>query len=315
MATVVFCDLVGSTGLFERLGDAAASQVVTQLNLALSHAVSKFEGRVVKTLGDGIFAVFAREEDAISACCQIQHELHERPLMLFADESSAKIAMTSGTFRSLSIQLQIGIESGEVVEINGDCYGDAVNSASRLADLAGARQILTSQRVFDALPIHRQAELRSLGPMFLRGKGEATEVYSINWQYDTIADPDATTIGVFRRRSPRASKLVLRYQGAQAVLELAGGKLSSLGIGRAIGSELAINDSRVSRAHASVQVRGDQFVLTDTSSYGTWVYWGSQAEPLVLRRTNCVLVGEGALSLGCERSADKAPMVNFVVTG
>jgi adenylate cyclase len=315
MATVVFCDLVGSTGLFERLGDAAASRLVTQLNHALGRAVGKFEGRVVKTLGDGIFAVFAREEDAISACCQIQHELHDRPLMLFADTETEKVAMTSGTFRSLSVQLQIGIESGEVVEINGDCYGDAVNSASRLADLAGARQILTSQRVFDALPVHRQSELRSLGPMFLRGKGEATEVYSINWQYETIADPDATTIGIFRRPAARASKLVLRYQGRQASLQLKDGKSSDLGIGRAIGSELEINDSRVSRTHASVQVRGDQFVLTDTSSYGTWVYWGAQAEPLVLRRTDCVLVGEGELSLGCERSSDKAPVVSFSVTG
>jgi adenylate cyclase len=310
LATVVFCDMVGSTGLFEKLGDAQASHLVTQLNQALSRAVEKFEGRVVKTLGDGIFAVFANEENAVSACCEIQRELAERPLMLFADE---KLAMSSGTFRSLSIQLQMGIESGEVVEINGDCYGDAVNTASRLADLAGARQILTSHRVYEALPIHRQPELRSLGPMYLRGKGETTEVYRINWQYETLADPDATTIGMFRHHPPRASQLILRHRGAQAVLQRSGGKRLSLELGRAQGCELEINDPRVSRAHASVQVRGDQFVLTDTSTYGTWVYLGGQAEPLVLRRTDCVLVGEGELSLGCERGSDKAPMVNFSV--
>jgi adenylate cyclase len=56
-------------------------------------------------------------------------------------------------------------------------------------------------------------------------------------------------------------------------------------------------------------------VLTDASSYGTWVYAGSQSEPIVLRRTDCVLVGEGEISLGCERTADNAAVVRFSVQG
>jgi hypothetical protein len=45
------------------------------------------------------------------------------------------------------------------------------------------------------------------------------------------------------------------------------------------------------------------------------VYAGGQSEPLVLRRTDCVLVGEGEISLGCERTADKAAIVKFSVQG
>jgi adenylate cyclase len=313
MPTVVFCDLVGSTGLFEKLGDATASHLVTQLNHALGRAITQFQGRVVKTLGDGIFAVFAQEEQAFDACCLIQREIHERPLMLFADE---KLAVTSGTFRSLRIELQIGMESGEVVEINGDCYGDAVNSAARLADLAGAKQILTSQRVHDALPAARHAELSSLGPMFLRGKGEATTVYRINWQQQGAggtADQEATMLGVSFADALRAvsQRLELAFRGKTVQLQQSGSAIKSLSMGRATTCELEVSDPRVSRTHASVQVRGNQFVLTDASSYGTWVYLGGQSEPLVLRRTDCVLVGEGEISLGCERTAPDAAIISF----
>jgi adenylate cyclase len=312
MTTVVFCDLVGSTGLFEKLGDGVASHLVTQLNNALSRSITHFEGRVVKTLGDGVFAVFAKEEQAFQACCLIQRDIHERPLMLFADE---KLAVSSGTFRSLSLQLQMGMESGEVVEINGDCYGDAVNIAARLADLAGASQILTSQRVHDALPAGLQGELTSLGPMFLRGKGEAIAVYRIHWQKRDEIDPDATMLGVSFEEALRTQKLTLTFQGQTITLVQQGSAIKSLSLGRATTCDLSVSDPRVSRTHASVQVRGNQFVLTDASSYGTWVYAGGRNEPIALRRTDCVLVGDGDISLGCERTVDQAAIVRFSVQG
>jgi len=86
-----------------------------------------------------------------------------------------------------------------------------------------------------------------------------------------------------------------------------------LTLGRATTASLSINDSRVSRVHATVEWRGGHFILNDTSSFGTWVYVGNQSEPVVLRRTECYLVGQGEITLGCERQAD-APVVLFSVT-
>ena len=62
MTTVVFTDLVGSTGLYERLGDTAASTFVTQLTGVLSQIFLEHTGRVVKLLGDGLFVVFDYDE-------------------------------------------------------------------------------------------------------------------------------------------------------------------------------------------------------------------------------------------------------------
>jgi adenylate cyclase len=295
MATVVFADLVGSTGIFERLGDETAGRFVTQLTTALSKSFEQHNGRVVKLLGDGLFVVFPAEADAVTACIAIQKRLTERPLY------------PGGL--SQPVQMHMGIEAGEVVEIEGDCYGDAVNSAARLSDLAAAEQILTTQRVRDALPAATQAMLRSLGPMYLRGKNEATEVFRIDWQPEQ--ENDATVMGVSMFKPPsQQGHLEITVANQTVKLEPRGDRLS---LGRSPTASLFVNDSRVSRVHATVEWRGGQYVLSDVSSFGTWVYMGNQAQPLVLRRTECYLVGNGQFALGCDRESEDAPLASFAI--
>jgi adenylate cyclase len=296
MATVVFADLVGSTGIFERLGDETAGRFVTQLTGALSKTFEEHHGRVVKLLGDGIFTVFQTELDAVQACIAIQTRLKEKPVY------------PGGSGHA--VQMQMGVESGEVVEIDGDCYGDAVNSAARLADLAGADQILATARVRDALPPAQQSQLRSLGPMYLRGKQEVTEVFRVDWALAQEHDSEATVMGVSMFKPSKDAVLELSAGGNTLRVEPRGDKVT---IGRSVTASLTINDGRVSRVHSTVQWRGGHFVLEDGSSFGTWVYFGGQAEPVVLRRTECYLVGQGIISLGCERNAEDAPTVQFTI--
>lgn len=297
--TVVFADLVGSTGIFERLGDATASRFVTQLTAALSKTFEQHSGRVVKLLGDGLFVVFPGESDALAACVSIQKRLLEKPVYPGGN---------TGVGGGQPVQMQMGVECGDVVEIDGDCFGDAVNSAARLADLAGAEQILTTQRVHDALGPLQKAQLRGLGPMYLRGKTEVTQVFRVDWQVDR--DADATIMGASMFKATTDGSLELECGDQRLTLSAREDKLT---IGRAATASLSLNDSRVSRLHASLAWRGGQFMLSDASSFGTWVYMGSQSEPVVLRRTECYLVGNGQIALGCEREAEDAPLVRFSV--
>ena len=295
MASVVFADLVGSTGIFERLGDETAGRFVTQLTTALAKIFEQHNGRVVKMLGDGLFTVFPQEDQAIVACIAIQERLQQKPVR------------PGGMGQP--VQMQMGIESGEVVEIEGDCYGDAVNSAARLADLSGADQILTTQRVRDALSPELRGKLRSLGPIFLRGKTEATEVFRVQWQPER--DTEATVMGVSMfKAGVETAALEITVGGQTRRLQPRGGRIT---LGRAVTADLPVNDSRVSRIHAAVEWRGGQFVLSDASSFGTWVYFGGQAEPVILRRTECYLVGQGQIALGCDRDAEAAPLASFTI--
>jgi adenylate cyclase len=294
MTCVVFADLVGSTGIFERLGDETAGHFVTQLTTALAKIFEQHNGRVVKMLGDGLFVVFPQEAQALTACIAIQERLQKRPVR------------PGGTGRP--VQMQMGVESGEVVEIQGDCYGDAVNTAARLADLSAADQILTTQHVRNLLPPSLQEKARALGPMYLRGKAEVTEVFRVDWQPER--DAEATVMGTSIVDHGAETRLVVRVGSLTRSLEPRG---EAITIGRSATVDLNVNDTRVSRLHATLEWRGGHFVLTDASSFGTWVYFGGQPEPVVLRRTECYLVGQGQIALGCDRNAEAAPLASFAV--
>lgn len=296
MPTVVFADLVGSTGIFERLGDETAGRFVTQLTTTLAKIFEQHDGRVVKLLGDGLFVVFQHEAQALTACVAIQTRLSEKPVYPAGMRTP--------------IQMQMGIENGEVVEIEGDCYGDAVNSAARLADLAGADQILTTHRVKEALTPQQREQLRPLGPMYLRGKAESTEVFRVEW--DSERDAEATVMGVSMFNQAHAP-LQLDIVVGDKVAHLKASVGERLTLGRSRDATLSINDGRVSRIHATIEWVGGHFVLSDVSSFGTWVYVGNQAEPVVLRRTECYLVGAGVVALGCDRKAENAPLATFTV--
>jgi adenylate cyclase len=294
MATVVFADLVGSTGLFERLGDEAASRFVTQLVVTLGEIFGQQQGRVVKVLGDGLFVVFQNEGNALSACVQVQNHLLEKGIR------------PGGS--GAPVEMQIGIESGEVVEIDGDCFGDTVNSAARLADLAGASQILTTENVWKALVPAQRAALRSMGPMYLRGKSVSSNIYRVEWQAGR--DGDATRVGRSIARPRHEDYMELSFADRSLRVSAGDGKVS---LGRSPDVALTINDPRVSRLHATLEWRSGQFVLCDASSYGTWVYMGNQNDAIVLRRTECCLVGSGHIVPGCEKVDENPPMITFSV--
>ena len=295
MPAVVFADIVGSTGLFEKMGDTNASTLMTQLTAELGEVFKQHNGRVVKLLGDGVFAVFPKAGDAIAACVSLQARFKAEPVM------------PAGAGRP--IQMQMGVESGEVIEIEGDCFGDAVNSAARLADLAGADQILTTQNVWDEILAAQRPALRSLGPMHLRGKAQATHIYRVEWQADR--EMDATAMGASMYTPTKHKTLTLTVAGRAEVFDITA---TGITIGRSTEATLPILDPRVSRVHATITNRAGQIVLTDASSFGTWVYFGNQVEAVALRRTECYLVGYGQLSLGCKIDADKAPLVAFEVS-
>lgn len=295
MPTVVFADIVGSTGIFEQMGDATASLLMNRLTGLLGQVFEQHHGRVVKLLGDGVFAVFPDAGSAVTACVTLQSRFKTDPII------------PAGA--TAPIQMQMGVESGELVEIAGDCFGDAVNSASRLADLAGADQILTTQRVWDELLAAQRPLLRSLGPMHLRGKTQTSHIYRVEWQTDR--DLDATAMGMSMYTPHVHHTLSLTLQGRTHVFPLSGEDIT---IGRSTEASLPVLDPRVSRVHATIRSRAGQIVLADASSFGTWVYFGNQPEAVALRRTECFLIGFGQLSLGCQLDADKAPLVGFEVS-
>ena len=147
--TILFADLRGSTGLYETLGNAEATSVVTHcVSRAGAASVERHGGHVVKTLGDGLMAVFDTPAQALQSALQM-HEV----LAGIVPRGSERGASTG--LRSL--RLQVALARGEVVEMAGDCFGDAVNVAARLLDHAGDNETLVTAPVLAGLTRAQQA--------------------------------------------------------------------------------------------------------------------------------------------------------------
>ena len=169
--TILFADLRGSTGLFETLGNAEATSVVTHCVSSLGPAVQRHGGHVVKTLGDGLMAVFDTPAQAVQSALQ----MHEVLAGIVARDSAGGAAPSAGL---RSLHLQVAVSRGEVVEMAGDCFGDAVNVAARLLDHAGDNETLITAPVLAGLARSMKPKFRSLDQMVLRGRVEPVQVYA-----------------------------------------------------------------------------------------------------------------------------------------
>ena len=85
-------------------------------------------------------------------------------------------------------------------------------------------------------------------------------------------------------------------------------------IGRLRQAEFVVDDPRVSRTHARIDWRNGSVILVDLSSYGCWLRFSGDGSDLLLRREECVLHGQGEISLGSSFADLSAPIVRFSVS-
>ena len=134
-AAVLFTDIVGSTRYFEKNGDTAGLAMVQRHNALLFPCVSFQGGRVVKTIGDAILAVFPDVGGAVRAALSM-HDTLERDASV-------------GNER---IRVRSGIHAGLVLRHGDDVFGDVVNTAARVSSAARGGELLVSRAVVEALP-------------------------------------------------------------------------------------------------------------------------------------------------------------------
>jgi adenylate cyclase len=298
--TVLFADLRGSTSLFERLGNAEATSVITHTVNSLGAVVRERRGQVIKTLGDGLMAVFEEPGPGLQAAL-LMHEALER----LVERGSAHGA--SAGLRAL--RLQVALARGEIVEMNGDCFGDAVNVAARLLDHAGDNETLVTEEVFSGLERNDQARFRSLDWMHLRGRAEPVHVHLLGGKRGA-SDAVATAFGT--QLMPSAEPEGIRLLWHRTNRLVASDRLPIV-LGRSPQSAFCVDDSRVSRQHARLDWQGGVFSLTDLSINGTFVRFANEEEVVSLKRGTCTLHGSGAIGLGGAPSNPKSAVVKFEI--
>ena len=158
-AIILFADIVDSTGLTEKLGDAAFRDKARDLDAALRAIIREASGTPVegKLLGDGVLSVFTSAKNAIEA------------------------AMGFGTAaESVGLGLHVGIHAGDVIEEDGNVFGGAVNIAARVAAESAPGEVLVSQTVRELARTSAGVAFEDAGERTLKGVGELVRVWRVH---------------------------------------------------------------------------------------------------------------------------------------
>jgi len=164
-ATIVFTDIVGSTALMGRIGEEKAEHLRREHFDLLSEAIDAHDGRLVKTLGDGIMAVFDGAMPALAFAVAAQQAMQRRTMNPDVEP----------------IQIRVALCAGECDVVDGDYFGPTVVQAARLCAAAEPDQILVSDMVRMLAGSRGGFEFSSPESRELKGITEPVAVSVLQW--------------------------------------------------------------------------------------------------------------------------------------
>ncbi|MDQ2695826.1 MAG: adenylate/guanylate cyclase domain-containing protein [Pseudomonadota bacterium] len=272
---VLFADVAGSTRLYETLGDVEAQRRILQCLATLSAIARDNDGEVVKTIGDEIMCRFPSAETAVRAACEIQEALG-------AGQDSD----------SPPLQVRIGLQYGPVIVRDNDVFGDTVNVAARMTDIAKARQIFTTEQTIRNLPAGSHLMTREFGRIAVKGRQEELLICQIIWEKDVGSL--TTAMPAVRFSEAAAVSFFLSYQDLKVQITQ---DTPDIVVGRNKQCDIVVHSLPASRVHARFEHRRGKIVLVDISTNGTYVR-PQDGTDIYLHREELVLSGEGTISLG-----------------
>ena len=282
---ILFADVVGSTQLYEQLGDVKAREMVGRCLDIMREATEANKGTVIKTMGDEVMATFPTPDDAMNAAKRMQEKISTDP----------ELAHENG-----HVAIRIGCHFGPVVQEHRDIFGSAVHTANRMTSQAKARQIITTLSTVERLSPEWQSTARQIDIATVRGKADEVVLFEVVWQPDEATSMLPTV---------RPKRLSLRYQGREVTV---GEGRKSATLGRAEDNDVVVKGNLISRLHARVEASRDKFTLVDESTNGTFVQTNT-GEEIFVRRDSTQLTGEGVIGLGRVAQPGTALAVHYVV--
>jgi class 3 adenylate cyclase len=163
--TILFTDIEGSAGVFDRLGDDAARLLFREFDVVVRAVVETHGGVEVKHQGDGLMLAFSSARRAVLCAVDIQASTVER----------------NASRADNPLNVRIGLNTGDVISEDDDYFGSSVIVAARIASAAKAGEILLSEAT-KAVAGRIRVPLLDRGPHELRGLSETTRLYEAVWR-------------------------------------------------------------------------------------------------------------------------------------
>jgi TolB-like protein/class 3 adenylate cyclase len=183
LAAILAADVVGYSALMERDEDRTLARLKAHRKEFIEPLIAEYQGRIVKLMGDGALVEFASVVDAVRCAVLIQQGMAERNRDVPEDER---------------ICFRIGINLGDVIhEADGDLYGDGVNVAARLEQLAEPGGVVVSGTAYD----HLQGKLDL--PLEFAGEQRVKNIERLVRAYRVRLDGKAARFRLTSRRVRR----------------------------------------------------------------------------------------------------------------
>ncbi len=273
---VMFSDIQGSTAYFEKHGDAEGLLMVHQCNDMVRRLVEKHGGMVIKTIGDGTMATFLEPKRAVQAATEIQIALQ--------DLSETRALKDR-------IALRIGMHYGIGIVRSKDVFGDVVNTASRVENVAAPGQIVISEEIYQEVRACGFT-IRELGRFTLKGKTAERALFRVIWNQPSGASTESWS-GAQNIAAPASPVFRLQLARKDGAVTSEYPVTSALGIGvsrdgaLAVGKDSDFNSDSL-RALVFVQ-EGTLFVEDhDTAGEGTFL---RLAHPHLLEHQDILMAG------------------------
>lgn len=285
--TVLFADLCNSSNMFAELGSARALGIVEEFLAVCSRAVEENKGRLVKTVGDGAIYVFDNPNNCVMAANMLMN-------------------MVSDTnFQGRRLSGHLGISIGEVTIEGNDVYGESVNSAAHLSEMAGPEQVLFDSATFRQLSPEMQVLVRPVTRALIKGTSQESTIYEVIWrpELSTQINPIYTEF-----QSRPETSITLEWEGKTIRLD---SRRPFATIGRSDQCDIMLERPFVSREHAYLEKEGDGFAYEDRSTNGTLVYFDNGRRIHLIRR-RALLDSPGRLIFGRVQDGGQSLAIRFV---
>ncbi len=288
---ILFADVVGSTRLYELMGDLRARDMVAICIDVMRTATEQHQGTVIKTMGDEVMATFADADQALNAAAQMQQQISRH--------SQLKV-------EGQPVALRIGCHFGPVVLENRDVFGATVHTANRMTSQAKAMQIMITSQMVERLAPQWRTTVRQVDVATLKGQGNEVVLYEVLWQSEDVTSM-VPAIGMSNSHLPHL-RLRLQFQDREIVLDE---RHPGVAIGQAEDNDVIVKGNLISRLHARIEINRHKFVLVDQSTNGTFVQ-SQEGDESFVRRDSVQIKGKGMIGLGKLPEQDSPQTIRFV---
>jgi adenylate cyclase len=176
LAAIFAADVVGYSRLIGADEEGTLERLKAHRRELIDPKIAEHQGRIVKTMGDGVLVEFASPVKAVRCAIEVQHGMVDRN----ADVPQER-----------RIEFRIGINLGDVIVEEGDIYGDGVNVAARLESIAEPGAVYISRAVRDLVRDKPEIKLEDLGEKPLKNIAEPVRVFRVGAADRAVGAPQA----------------------------------------------------------------------------------------------------------------------------